>query len=164
MYRSDKNNTSTMSRIDTLQMCRCIFASASQPVVWPVDLNTGACRDCEQKHGKREKFRRQPSENVPYKAVDAVRGRRGKGREAAPGEQEITSPDVRSFGFRAPRPRSWEKPALFFRERDLRKKATRARARGKAIKRGRGPARPWLGTRLRKNAAKKEERIRLQWI
>lgn len=38
-------------------------------------------------------------------------GQWGESQEAAPGEQEITSPDVRSFGFRAPRYRSWEKPA-----------------------------------------------------
>lgn len=73
-----------------------------------------AYRNRGQKHGKREKFRRQPSENVPYKAADVARrgkgNREGSSRQAARGEQEITSPDVRSFGFRALHSTDLEKP------------------------------------------------------
>lgn len=49
--------------------------------VWPVDPNSEAYRNHGQKHGKREKFRRQPSESVPYKAADASKGGQGNGRE-----------------------------------------------------------------------------------
>lgn len=69
--------------------------------VWLIDPNLKMYRNRGQKHGKREKFRRQPSENVPYKAADVAREGRVMGGGRTRGEQEITSPDVRSFGFRA---------------------------------------------------------------
>lgn len=83
------------------------------------------------------------------------RERGGKGREAAPGEQEITSPDVRSFGFRAPRHRSWEKPALFLGERDARENERKSYKRGRVHDRERDYER-----RIPRRAKKKRKKKR----
>lgn len=62
------------------------------------DLNSGVIhkeRGRGRGRGKRSKFRRQ--RGAAYKAA----GAKASGREARRVGQEITSPDVRSFGFRA---------------------------------------------------------------
>lgn len=62
------------------------------------DLNSGVIhkeRERGRGRGKRSKFRRQ--RGAAYKAA----GAKASGREARRVGQEITSPDVRSFGFRA---------------------------------------------------------------
>lgn len=119
-----------MSRIDALQMlsvhfCECFATTFGQSTLIQEHAGT-AGRSMENERS----FVDNPRRMYPTKR-QTRQGRRGKGREAAPGEQEITSPDVRSFGFRAPRHRSWEKPALFFRERDARKKAEAREREGK---------------------------------
>lgn len=89
----------TRRRCHGLILCKCVGASLRvlRNHVWLVDLNTGACRDCGQKHGKREKFRRQPSENVPYKAADAAReeGQGSKGCTRRAGNYVSGRPFVR---------------------------------------------------------------------
>lgn len=70
-----------------------------------VDPNSGTYRDRGQKHGKRGKFRRQPSQNVPYKAADVARvggtGRTG-GRTRRAGNYVSGRPFVRLQSTRGP--------------------------------------------------------------
>lgn len=79
------------------------------------DLNSGVIhkeRERGRGRGKRSKFRRQ--RGAAYKAA----GAKASGREARRVGQEITSPDVRSFGFRALCTTQEELAGSFTRKRD----------------------------------------------
>lgn len=69
-----------------------------------------------------------------------------EGREAASGEQEITSPDVRSFGFRAPRHRVLRETGGSFRGR------TQGAGKGRQGASG-SPGRKGAGKRAKREAA-----------
>lgn len=118
-------------------------------------------RDRGQKHGKRGKFRRQPTENVPYKAARVRRAGDGGpgGRIRRAGNYVSGRPDVRSASEHQGT-ESWEKPAVPSEgEHKARGKADRARAGARGGKgqerelKERPRPRPWPGTKLRKKNA-----------
>lgn len=160
--------------ITNLRLCKCCtsaFASVRNHV-WPVDPNSEAYRNRGQKHGKREKFRRQPSERAPYKAADVAQG--GRVTEGA----GVGRPHQRRAGnYVSGRPfvRLQSATAQVLREADglLRKASANAGKGRQGTSRGqeraaekereravrKAAARPWPGARLKNTGARRRTEL-----